>query len=64
VSATVTAVILGAFALATVVLVHARQLMREITRTIEEWRKLKQALRDKNTSDEHLTKEDPDNIES
>lgn len=63
-SGTVTAVILGAFALATVVLVQARQLMREITRTIEEWRKLKQALRDKNTSDEHLTKEAPDNIES
>jgi hypothetical protein len=64
VSGTLTAVVLGAFALATVVLVQARQLMREITRTIEEWRKLKKALRNMDTSDHRVAKENPGKIGS
>ncbi len=43
-SETVTTV-LGVFALATLVLVQSRQVMREIARTAEEWRRMKQALR-------------------
>jgi len=45
VSGTVTTIVLGAFVLATGVLVQARHLMREIARTVEEWRKLKKSLR-------------------
>jgi hypothetical protein len=58
VSGTLTAVILGAFAIATVVLVQARQLMREIERTVEEWRKLKKALRGKSSIDDHAAEEE------
>lgn len=43
-SGTVTAVVLGVFAFATLVLVQFRQLIREIARTVEEWRKLKRTL--------------------
>jgi hypothetical protein len=47
VSGTVTAIVLGVFALASAVLVQTRQLMREIARTAEEWRKLKSVLLDR-----------------
>jgi hypothetical protein len=59
----VTAVILGIFALATVVLVQARQLMREIARTLKEWRKLKKALHSKNTCDDRTSEENPNKIQ-
>jgi hypothetical protein len=59
VSGTVTAIILGISALATLVLVQARQIMREIARTAEEWRKLKQAL-SKNTDVEPGTEKERD----
>jgi hypothetical protein len=45
VSGTITAIILGVFAFTTLILVQLRQLMREITRTTEEWRKLKKVFR-------------------
>jgi hypothetical protein len=38
--------ILGVFALASLLLLLARQLMREISSTAEEWRKLKKSLKD------------------
>jgi hypothetical protein len=62
VSGTVTAIILGIFALTTVVLVQARELMREIARTIEEWRKLKQTLRRENAKSEPTPAEAQDRI--
>lgn len=44
VSGTIAAIIMGGFAFATLILVQFRQLMREVARTAEEWRKLKRVL--------------------
>ncbi|MEV0269719.1 hypothetical protein AB0H43_13145 [Hamadaea sp. NPDC050747] len=59
----VTAVILGTFALVTVVLVQARQLMREIRRTVEEWRRLRNAIRDMRMKDVCMADDEPTQIE-
>ena len=42
---TVTAIVLSVSAVAMLLLGQARQLMREIARTAEEWRKLKRTIR-------------------
>jgi hypothetical protein len=42
---TVTAIVLSVSAVAMLLLGQARQLMREIARTAEEWRRLKRAIR-------------------
>jgi hypothetical protein len=45
VNETVTSIIVAVFPIATLLLGQARQVMRDIARTLDEWRNLKKAIR-------------------
>lgn len=61
------AIIIGLFAILAIVLAHARLLMRDIARTVEAWRELRDALRgsaeDERAGQRHLPKYDYEDSE-